>query len=48
VEALGQWLEQARDITIRPFEAFVSAVENWPSQILNFFDGRGSNGLDKA
>lgn len=44
-QALTQWLEHACEITAQPFQAFVTTVENWREQILNFFHGRSSNGF---
>jgi len=46
--ALEQWLKQARAITLSPFQAFVTTVENWRDHILNFFDGRSSNGFGEG
>lgn len=45
IQALEQWLERACEITAKPFQTFVTTVENWRQQILNFFDGRSNNGF---
>jgi transposase len=42
-QALAQWLEHACEITAKPFQAFVTTVENWCQQILNFFESRSTN-----
>jgi transposase len=44
-QALTQWLEHACEIGAKPFQAFVTTVENSREQILNFFYGRSSNGF---
>ena len=43
-QTLTQWLEHACEISAKSFQAFATTVENWREQILNFFDGRSSNG----
>jgi transposase len=44
-QALTQWLERACEVAAKPFQAFVTTVENWRQQILNFFEARSSNGF---
>jgi transposase len=44
-QALAQWLEHACEVSAKPFQAFVTTVENWRQQILNFFEARSSNGF---
>jgi transposase len=44
-QSLEQWLECACEITAKPFPTFVTTVQNWRKQILNFFHNRSSNGF---
>jgi transposase len=44
-EQLSDWLDKARAQGHHAMQTFVTTVENWHDEILNFFDGRGSNGF---
>jgi transposase len=44
MQALRQWLVQARDLGLQALNAFCTTVENWLHKIANYFVHRASNG----
>jgi transposase len=43
-ERLREWLIAARNLQLKPLEAFCLTVENWLPMIANYFTNRSSNG----
>jgi len=43
--ALQAWIDRVEQSGFRAFKAFVKTLQNWKESILNYFDGRHSNGF---
>lgn len=44
-EQLTEWLAQVQASGVRALQAFTRTLANWRERILNYFDGRHSNGF---
>jgi transposase len=44
-QQLDSWLTQVRDTTFKTLHSFTKTIDNWRDAILNYFDGRFSNGF---
>jgi transposase len=42
---LGDWQAKAKATGLRSLQAFVKTLDNWRESILNYFNGRHSNGF---
>ena len=42
---LQAWIERVQASSLRALKAFVKTLQNWKESILNYFDGRHSNGF---
>ena len=42
---LTEWIAAARTTTLKSLLAFTNTLENWRDRILNYFDGRHTNGF---
>ncbi len=43
--ALADWIEQVRATGLKSLITFTNTLQNWQARILNYFDGRFSNGF---
>jgi len=43
--SLTAWLERAQASGLKAWRTFVKTVQNWQESVLNYFDGRHSNGF---
>jgi transposase len=44
-EALQAWIKKVEESGFKALKAFVKTLANWKELILNYFDGRHSNGF---